>query len=167
MCSRPLNFTLSPKLHVPPPSPNYTLLYLFCWFFYLFVLRQVLTVNPWLVWSSLYRPGWPRIHKDLPVSTSGVLYLKAWATTSSLLNNLCKKVGIFSWNKLCVCNVSDFFLILCSWNVTCKIGILEYYFVLPMPSSWRWSLSPILCYVLFLETVSISHTFASPTWWPT
>lgn len=142
MCSRPLNFTLSPKLHVPPPSPNYTLLYLFCWFFYLFVLRQVLTVYPWLVWSSLYRPGWPRIH--LPVSTSGVLYLKAWATTSSLLNNLCKKVGIFSWNKFCVCVM---------WLIFSYSMFLE-------RNLQNWHFRILLCatHAFFLEMVFISHT---------
>ena len=44
------------------------------WIACLFVLL------PWLTSNSLCRPGWPRAHRDAPVSDSHVLGLKVWST---------------------------------------------------------------------------------------
>jgi hypothetical protein len=46
----------------------------FFFFFFFFFLRKDLTVSPRLaLMNSLYRPGWPATHRDLPASASQVL----------------------------------------------------------------------------------------------
>lgn len=48
-------------------SPNSSLSWaLWSIFLYCFVLFE--TELPWLIWNVLCRPGWPQIHRDLPVS---------------------------------------------------------------------------------------------------
>ena len=54
---------------------------LFCFWF----LRQGFSVQLWLSWNSLSRPGWPHTHRDPPASASWVLGLKAYITTVQLL----------------------------------------------------------------------------------
>ena len=55
----------------------------FCLFVCLF-LRQGFSVALEAVLNSLHRPGWPRTHRELPLSSSQVLGLKACATTAQL-----------------------------------------------------------------------------------
>lgn len=38
--------------------------------FFSFFLRETPTKQPWLVQNSLYRPGWPQIHRKPPASAS-------------------------------------------------------------------------------------------------
>ena len=51
----------------------------------LIILRQDLTMQPWLAWNSLCKPGCLRTHQDPPTSASQVLVLKARATTPCYL----------------------------------------------------------------------------------
>lgn len=44
----------------------------------------MVSVQPWLSWSSLYRPGWPQTNGYPPASTSRVLGLRIYTTTASL-----------------------------------------------------------------------------------
>ena len=41
-------------------------------------LRQGLSTQPWLSWSSLCRPGWP--YAESHMSPSGILRLQVWTT---------------------------------------------------------------------------------------
>jgi hypothetical protein len=54
------------------------LIVLFALLVFNFFLRQGLTMQPWLVWNSLYSQVWPQTHT--PVSASQVLGLEACAT---------------------------------------------------------------------------------------
>jgi hypothetical protein len=47
-----------------------------------FVLRQAVTVQPWLAWNSLCSPGWAQNHSYLPVSAFQVLGSKVSTTKS-------------------------------------------------------------------------------------
>jgi len=48
----------------------------------LVILSQGHTMQPWLSWNSLCRPGCPQNHRDSPASASLVLGSKACTTTS-------------------------------------------------------------------------------------
>lgn len=61
--------SLLPSLHFFLPS-----------FLSICLFEMGLTLQPWLSWNSLYRPGWPRSYRTLPASDSWVLVLKACAT---------------------------------------------------------------------------------------
>lgn len=70
-------------------------------------LKQSLSVYPWLSWNTLWRPGWPQIHWDLPASTSQVLRLKIANTTRTELLTI-----LFTWK----CKIWKFnFIILYLW----------------------------------------------------
>jgi hypothetical protein len=43
--------------------------------------RVLLKSPPSLTWNSICRPGWPRTHRDLPISASQMLRLGACTTT--------------------------------------------------------------------------------------
>jgi hypothetical protein len=60
--------------------------------------RQAFSVYPWLPWKLLCRPSWPQNHRDLPVSVSRVLGLKACATTSwfEMAYSYCLSLGLGS-----------------------------------------------------------------------
>ena len=51
---------------------------------FFFPPRQCFSVQPWLSWNSLCRPGWARTQKS-PASASQVLKLKECATTTQLV----------------------------------------------------------------------------------
>lgn len=49
-----------------------------------FVLRQHLTVYPWLAWNHLCRQEWPETHRDLLAYAFEVLGLEVWTTMPGL-----------------------------------------------------------------------------------
>lgn len=58
--------------------------FLWFWYFRQFVLINRLLVQPWLVWNSPCRLGWPQTHEDEPVSVSQAR-IKGCATMPGLL----------------------------------------------------------------------------------
>lgn len=68
-------FELSYDAFSELPKPLISLLLLLLLLFY---LKQGLSMQPWLFWSSLYRPAWPLTHRDPPASQ--VLGLKVCIT---------------------------------------------------------------------------------------
>ena len=89
--------------------------------FYLFVLRQDLSMLSWLSWNLLCIPGQPWAHRDPPVSISLEAGLKACTTTS----------GLFFFFKNSFLNYLFYFL--CEWIIClyvclctmCKPGVRQ------------------------------------------
>jgi hypothetical protein len=101
-----------PPCHISPTSHQF---FFFIWLFFVFWFfgfsRQGFSVEPWLSWNSLCRPGWPRTQKSaclcLPSAgikgvchhawlTNSFPYLESkYLTTSPLLQQLAQLLILF------------------------------------------------------------------------
>lgn len=79
-------------------------------YFYLFcfgaVLRQALSMQPWLFWNSLCETDWPWTHRSLPVSVFQVLTWNTCITTLGILYVFTKEIK--PWTEIFTILISGF-----------------------------------------------------------